>query len=82
MTPSSKPRLYAVVTKSKTILGNLSLRAVKDGRQVPVQTVMEEAGFVPDDLVVILLLSEYDELKMAANSARHHNLGGDRPYMD
>lgn len=81
MTPS-KPRLYAVVTKSKTVLGNLSLRAVKDGRQVPVQTVMADAGFVPDDLVVILLKSEYDEISMAANSARHHKLVGDRPYMD
>lgn len=80
--PSTNPQLYAVVTESKTVLGAFSLRAVKDGRQVPVQTVMEDAGFVPDDLVVLILKSEYDKLKLLASSARAYNLDRGRPGVD
>lgn len=79
---SSKPHLLAVITASKQVLGKFSLRAVKDGKPTSVQLVLDEAGFVPDDIVVIILKEEYDELCRAMSSARHHRLIGDRPYMD
>ena len=57
------PTLTAVITQSKTLVNSLSLRAVKEGRQVPIQTVLADAGFVPGDIVVIVMKEEYDKLR-------------------
>lgn len=60
---SISPKLKAVVVESGTIHGEFSLRVIKDGKQVPMQLQLKDAGFVPGDIVLICLLNEYEDLE-------------------
>lgn len=57
------PKLKAVVVASKTIHGELSLRAIRDGKQAPIQLVLRECGFIPGDIVELVLIEEYNRLR-------------------
>lgn len=64
------PKLKAVIVESKTIPREFSLRAIKDGKQVPIQMVIKEAGFVPGDILNICLIEDdrTDEIAALENN--------------
>lgn len=59
---SVNPKLKAVVIASNTIPGEFSMRAIKGSKQVPVQLALKDAGFIPGDLIQIMILEEYKDL--------------------
>ncbi len=52
---------------SKTIPGQFSLRVIKEGKQVPLQLNLKDAGFVPGDILHIGLLDDFENLEHEAN---------------
>lgn len=67
---SVSPKLKAVIVASGTIRGELSMRAIKNAKQTPIQLVLRDAGFVPGDVVEITLLEDYEALKKEIEELR------------
>lgn len=65
----NSPRLKAVVIESGTIPGEFSLRVIKEGKQVPIQLSIKDAGFVPGDILQVGLLTDWEDLEAEANNA-------------
>lgn len=57
-----EPDLDATVIMSDMLHGFMTLRAIKDGKPIRFEFVLEDSGFVPGDIVKLVLLDDYNRL--------------------